>query len=68
VSSDYACVCGLVPLKCSPSQILIVSGETADDLTTVTDAFKPLVKGEIANSNNHSLTCFEGRGTEFKKP
>jgi hypothetical protein len=48
--------------------MLVVSGETADDLTTMTVAFKPLIKGEIANSNKHSLTFLEGKGAEFKKP
>jgi hypothetical protein len=45
-----------------PSLILVISGETAEKLKTTTVAFKPLIKGEIANSNIHSLTCLEGRG------
>jgi hypothetical protein len=41
-----------VPLKWSLGLILVVSGETADDLTTMTVAFKPLMKGEIANTTS----------------
>jgi len=41
-----------VPLKWSPDLILVVSGETADDVTTMTVAFKPLIKGEIANNTS----------------
>ena len=68
MSSGYACVIGFVPLKCSRSLILVVSGETADDLTIMTAAFQPLIKGEIANSYKHSLTCLLGEGAKFKKP
>jgi hypothetical protein len=46
--------------------MLVVSGETADDLTTMTVAFQPLIWGEIADSNKHSLTCLEGRGRNLR--
>jgi hypothetical protein len=71
--------CRIVPVfapwKCSTCFLLIISGETTDDSTTMihgkhgvqTTAFKSLTNGEFSSSKNHSLTYLEGGG-QFKHP